>query len=214
MGAVVQFDQLRLVSFMLSDRDIACFRLVCAAFCTNSERPATIPRSSFMHSVSAALVAFAHWQLHGSASLLSIAASVGNVEVVAWLRAVGCDWSADLPARAAENGHLDVLRWLHNTAALGMHGRALLPHAQATFTFCAGLYTMAVLGAALPAHVRQKGGTRRYFAGCASAAALAWNLNTCSSCTELKHLACTHERADQGRNMRDGGGRLPGHEAL
>ena len=35
----------------------------------------------------------------------------GNLEVLKWARANGCEWDATTCAKAAEGGHFDVLRW-------------------------------------------------------------------------------------------------------
>lgn len=107
-------DSLRHVSEMLGDADLICFRLACTTFLQHSTQPKSTTRASFLRSLK--LVKFAWEELHGFCMgvtpLLSLAAGVGVVEVVAWLRAAGCEWCAIAPARAAENGHLDVLRWL------------------------------------------------------------------------------------------------------
>ena len=39
------------------------------------------------------------------------AAGEGNLEVLQWLRARGCEWDWETCARAAEGGHLEVLQW-------------------------------------------------------------------------------------------------------
>ena len=39
------------------------------------------------------------------------AAESGNLEVLKWARANGCEWDATTCAKAAEGGHFDVLRW-------------------------------------------------------------------------------------------------------
>src|SRR5207248_7653027 len=39
------------------------------------------------------------------------AAFGGNLEVLKWARANGCDWSSRTCMRAAQNGHLEVLKW-------------------------------------------------------------------------------------------------------
>jgi hypothetical protein len=104
---------LRLVSGLLSDGDLTCFRLVCKAFLANSEPPERRSLSAFMRS--AALVKFAWEELHGfregCPNHLLLAAGVGNVAAVEWLRVAGCGWSQRVPARAAANGHLAVVRW-------------------------------------------------------------------------------------------------------
>ena len=40
------------------------------------------------------------------------AAEGGHLEVLKWLRAEGCPWDAWVCARAACGGHLEVLNWL------------------------------------------------------------------------------------------------------
>lgn len=46
------------------------------------------------------------------AQLLSARAAAGDLEGIKWLRTQGCPWSSHACIAAAENGHLNVLRWL------------------------------------------------------------------------------------------------------
>lgn len=46
--------------------------------------------------------------------LIALAARVGEVEVLAWLRnEAGCEWDEGAPSCAASKGRLEALRWLH-----------------------------------------------------------------------------------------------------
>jgi hypothetical protein len=45
------------------------------------------------------------------------AANSGHLEVLRWLRAEGAPWTVDVCAYAALNGHLEVLKW----AKVGLH---------------------------------------------------------------------------------------------
>ena len=40
-----------------------------------------------------------------------IAAKLGRIDVLKWLRLQGCPWDELTCAYAAQNGHLDVLKW-------------------------------------------------------------------------------------------------------
>ena len=40
------------------------------------------------------------------------AANGGHLELVQWLRGVGCEWAANVCQNAAEGGNLEVLQWL------------------------------------------------------------------------------------------------------
>ena len=50
--------------------------------------------------------------IHMGNGVMFEAAGSGNLELVQWLRAHGCDWCDHACGEAAEGGHLEVLKWL------------------------------------------------------------------------------------------------------
>ena len=50
--------------------------------------------------------------IHMGNGVMFEAAGSGNLELVQWLRANGCDWCDHACGEAAEGGHLEVLQWL------------------------------------------------------------------------------------------------------
>jgi hypothetical protein len=93
-------------------------RATCRALREHVSRPASVQRSWLLRS--AALAAWA-WELDGfrSAAFLEpeqrtmcmLAARMGSVDALAWLRERGCEWDRDTCAAAAGGGHLAVLQW-------------------------------------------------------------------------------------------------------
>lgn len=80
---------LRHVAAQPADGDLRCFRLACTAFCAHSAPPSKRSRSAFTRSVP--LARFAWEELIGfraveAGHLVALAAGVGSVDAIAWLR--------------------------------------------------------------------------------------------------------------------------------
>lgn len=113
-------DILARVLAFVGEPSFSCVRATCRALQGLASLPARPqPRSAMLHTP--ALVAWA-WSLPGFRSaafdereqrqICKLAARVGNVAVLAWLREQGgCAWDSDTCAEAAAAGHLEVLQW-------------------------------------------------------------------------------------------------------
>jgi hypothetical protein len=118
MLAALPVDVLSRIGSLAQKEDVPALRATCRALREHVSRPEGVKRSAMLRS--AALAAWA-WGLDGFRSagflepeqrtLCMLAARVGSVGALAWLRENDCAWDERTCEAAAEGGHLAALQW-------------------------------------------------------------------------------------------------------
>ena len=67
------------------------------------------------------------WLRNAHCEVMEQAASSGNLKLVQWLRAEGCDWNEEACGWAAKCGHLEVLQWLWSNGCHHFMGQVIGP---------------------------------------------------------------------------------------